>query len=108
MARLPVPGEDDGLWGGILNTFLLVEHTAEGTLRSAVKSVNGSTPDAAGNVVVTGTQGEPGEQGATGEPGPVGGYAPYTLPTYILEANQGVEDLPNDFPEGGLVFKKSV
>ena len=32
MARLPVPGSDDGQWGNILNEFLLVEHEADGTL----------------------------------------------------------------------------
>ncbi|HEY8999698.1 MAG TPA: hypothetical protein VIM53_05325, partial [Candidatus Saccharimonadales bacterium] len=33
MARLPVPGQDDGLWGDILNSFLLVEHNADGSLK---------------------------------------------------------------------------
>jgi|GEM_PF-783944 len=32
MARLPVPGSDDGAWGTILNDFLSVEHNADGTL----------------------------------------------------------------------------
>ena len=32
-ARLPIPGQDDGTWGGILNTFLSVEHNADGTLK---------------------------------------------------------------------------
>ncbi len=34
-ARLPIPGEDKGTWGDILNTFLLVEHENDGTLRAA-------------------------------------------------------------------------
>lgn len=34
MARLPVPGSDDGSWGDILNEFLHVEHNADGTLKS--------------------------------------------------------------------------
>jgi hypothetical protein len=33
MARLPEPGESD--WGEILNEFLLVEHSADGTLRTS-------------------------------------------------------------------------
>jgi len=38
MARLPVPGSDDGAWGDLLNDFLMVEHNADGSLklRSAV------------------------------------------------------------------------
>ena len=31
MARLPVPGHDDGAWGTVLNDFLGVEHNADGT-----------------------------------------------------------------------------
>lgn len=31
--RLPVPGQDDGEWGNILNEFLLVSHQADGTLK---------------------------------------------------------------------------
>jgi hypothetical protein len=32
--RLPVPGQDDGTWGSILNGFLSVSHNADGTLSS--------------------------------------------------------------------------
>ncbi len=31
MARLPVPGGDDGAWGTLLNDYLLVEHNPDGT-----------------------------------------------------------------------------
>lgn len=34
MPRLPVPGADNGHWGGILNDFLSVEHDADGTLKA--------------------------------------------------------------------------
>ncbi|QQG51186.1 MAG: hypothetical protein HZB75_01620 [Candidatus Saccharibacteria bacterium] len=34
MARLPIPGSDDGDWGEILNDFLSVEHAADGSLKS--------------------------------------------------------------------------
>lgn len=34
MARLPVPGSDDGVWGNVLNEFLLVEHNTDGTLKA--------------------------------------------------------------------------
>ncbi len=32
MARLPIPGSDDGTWGDILNTYLEVSHNSDGTL----------------------------------------------------------------------------
>ncbi len=40
MARLPVPGSDDGKWGEILNNFLLQAHDDEGALKSG--SVTGA------------------------------------------------------------------
>lgn len=43
MQRLPIPGSDNGTWGEILNNYLLVEHNSDGTLKDAVKSVNGET-----------------------------------------------------------------
>jgi hypothetical protein len=33
VARLPTPGSDAGQWGDILNTYLQVEHNADGTLK---------------------------------------------------------------------------
>jgi len=33
MSRLPLPGSDDGTWGDILNDYLSVEHTTDGTLK---------------------------------------------------------------------------
>ncbi len=33
MPRLPIPGADDGVWGDILNDFLLTAHNADGTLK---------------------------------------------------------------------------
>lgn len=34
MARLPVPGSDDGTWGDILNEYLTISHASDGTLKS--------------------------------------------------------------------------
>ncbi|MEX2398808.1 MAG: hypothetical protein WD432_02060 [Candidatus Saccharimonadales bacterium] len=34
MPRLPIPGEDAGTWGDILNEFLEVSHQADGSLRN--------------------------------------------------------------------------
>lgn len=35
MARLPIPGSDNGTWGDILNSFLLVELNTDGSLKKA-------------------------------------------------------------------------
>lgn len=34
MVRLPQPGGDDGIWGDLLNDFLLVSHAPNGTVRA--------------------------------------------------------------------------
>jgi hypothetical protein len=51
MARLPLPGSDDGTWGEVLNTFLSVAHNQDGTLSAsavsnagAITSINGKNP----------------------------------------------------------------
>lgn len=45
MARLPIPGGDDGSWGEILNNFLRIEHNSDGTQRtlSVAKGGTGAT-----------------------------------------------------------------
>jgi len=35
MSRLPTPGSDNGVWGDVLNDFLLVEHNVDGTLKKS-------------------------------------------------------------------------
>jgi hypothetical protein len=35
MPRLPLPGQDAGTWGAILNDYLAVEHNTDGTLKKA-------------------------------------------------------------------------
>jgi hypothetical protein len=34
MARLPIPGSDDGTWGDVLNDYLAVVHNTDGTLKT--------------------------------------------------------------------------
>lgn len=34
MARLPIPGQDDGTWGDVLNDFLAQAHTTTGALKT--------------------------------------------------------------------------
>lgn len=89
MARLPQPGSDTGLWGNILNDFLLQSHTSDGTLKGASVST-----DAIGDESVTesklssavqtklnqtgstGATGPTGPTGSTGATGPVGTTGP--------------------------------
>lgn len=46
MARLPIPGSDNGTWGNLLNEFLEVEHNADGTLKAG-GSLAGKADDSA-------------------------------------------------------------
>lgn len=58
MSRLPIPGQDDGTWGTILNDFLSVEHNADGTLKSSgslASKVDKSTLTAKGDLYVATT-----------------------------------------------------
>ena len=34
MARLPIPGSDEGNWGEVLNNFLRIEHNSDGTQKT--------------------------------------------------------------------------
>lgn len=47
MARLPISGSDDGIWGNILNDFLNVSHNADGTLKNSAVTSAGAASDAA-------------------------------------------------------------
>lgn len=71
MARLPIPGQDDGTWGDLLNEYLAVSHDSDGSIKEAAVSpmlVTGAT----GPVGATGPQGTAGDMGATGPAGPQG------------------------------------
>jgi hypothetical protein len=46
MARLPIPGSDDGTWGAILNDYLGQAHDSDGTLKSNAVT-NGAIADGA-------------------------------------------------------------
>ena len=63
MSRLPSPGSDNGVWGDILNDFLLVEHNSNGTLKDVARpaDVSAKADDSAvvhktGNETITGTK----------------------------------------------------
>lgn len=58
MARLPVPGSDDGTWGDVLNEFLEVAHNNDGTLKaisaSGVSDFNETVRDTVGSTLAAG------------------------------------------------------
>lgn len=54
MARLPIPGEDDGTWGNVLNDFLTVEHNSDGTLKT-VPTAGAPSASAVGDTQSTGS-----------------------------------------------------
>lgn len=57
MARLPVPGGDQNVWGDVLNQFLLVAHNPDGTLRPiAGMATDTSVVHLAGFETITGVK----------------------------------------------------
>lgn len=60
MPRLPTPNSDNGTWGDILNSFLLVEHNSDGTLKAsgslATKADDSAVVHNTGNETVAGTK----------------------------------------------------
>lgn len=45
MARLPIPGQDDGTWGDVLNDYLLQAHTSAGALKPDAVSASSLQDD---------------------------------------------------------------
>ncbi|MGB4761748.1 MAG: hypothetical protein WBP12_00125, partial [Candidatus Saccharimonas sp.] len=79
MARLPIPGSDEGNWGSILNDFLAQVHSSDGSLKvgSIQESALESSVQTKLNVVAgqqgpTGPTGPQGTQGSTGAQGATG------------------------------------
>jgi len=61
MARLPIPGSDDGSWGTILNDFLSVSHASDGTLKAGAVTDAGAASDStvvhnSGSETIAGTK----------------------------------------------------
>ncbi|HEX9153327.1 MAG TPA: hypothetical protein VF809_00740, partial [Candidatus Saccharimonadales bacterium] len=45
MARLPIPGKDDNIWGNVLNDFLAQAHASDGQIKnSSISSAQLDTP----------------------------------------------------------------
>lgn len=62
MPRLPIPGQDGGTWGNLLNEYLSVSHNADGSIKTS------AVPPSSGD----GATGATGPIGATGSPGTIG------------------------------------
>jgi len=60
VARLPVPGQDDGEWGSILNEYLSVALAADGNLKAsgiiASKADDSAVAHLSGNEIISGTK----------------------------------------------------
>lgn len=80
MARKPIPGSDQGQWGQILNDFLDVSHTTDGTLKPDIITSANLSPqlrtDIASGGGPQGPAGPQGPQGPAGEQGPAGPAGP--------------------------------
>lgn len=55
-ARLPVPGDDNGTWGDILNAFLQVSHNSDGTLKITTDGTLSAKADDSAVVHLAGTE----------------------------------------------------
>ena len=84
MARLPIPGGDDGSWGQILNDYLSAAHKSDGTLKddSIPESALSSSVQTKLNAVAgpTGVSGPQGATGATGVQGSTGAAGAQGVP----------------------------
>jgi len=118
MTRLPVPGQDDGAWGDILNDFLAQSHNADGTLKPSAVTAGGAAADSAvvhntGAETVAGTKTF---QASPVVPAPtLGGHA--TTKTYVdgvvaagapdaTSSTKGILQLTNDL--GGTATAPTV
>lgn len=106
MARLPKPGSDEGVWGDVLNKFLLQAHTSSGNLKPnsvtaatiAPSSISEASLDhtvstklnaVAGPQGPKGDPGPTGPKGDTGEQGPIGPQGPAGSSSYTVTSQAG-------------------
>lgn len=82
MPRLPIPGQDSGTWGNILNEFLETSHNSDGSIKPSAVPAGATGPQgptgATGPIGATGagTQGATGATGIQGATGPSGQGVP--------------------------------
>jgi hypothetical protein len=100
MARLPVPGDDEGIWGTVLNQFLRVSHHEDGTLQGVYPVVNVRDYGATG-------EGEKNDQPAIQLALDTGKNVYFPPGTYKVEAQTVVNTEGQTlFSEGGIQGRK--
>ena len=76
MARLPIPGSDQGNWGKILNDYLSQAHNPNGLLKTGIVTTANLAQEVKDKIdIIAGQQGATGPsgpQGPTGSQGPAG------------------------------------
>lgn len=127
MARLPIPGQDRGTWGNMLNEYLEVSHAANGALKDGVvqestilgtisqSKVANLTTDLAAKANTAGlaavaTSGNYSDLANKPTITSLGGDTRYyqkteTVPVIVL--NNG-DPVPGGTPNGTVVFYRSV
>lgn len=104
MARLPVPGSDDGLWGEVLNEFLSQAHTTSGQLKpdsvGASQLQDGAVAAAMsdGSITQAKVQDLVSDLAATektANKGTANGYAPLDATGKVPSANLPVSTVPD-------------
>lgn len=81
MARLPIPGGDEGNWGQILNDFLAQAHQADGTMKASTVTAQAIADNTISEAkldanVQSKLNSGGGTQGSTGATGPIGAQGP--------------------------------
>ena len=77
MARLPIPGSDEGSWGEILNEYLSQAHASDGSLKPGAVAFSTLAPSLQTQITTTtGPTGPSGPEGPTGLAGPAGATGP--------------------------------
>lgn len=79
MARLPVPGSDQGNWGTILNEYLRIAHKDDGSLKDGIVGEANLSSGVRDRLNATVNQGPTGPAGPAGPTGPAGATGPQGL-----------------------------
>ncbi len=99
MARLPIPGNDDGTWGDVLNQFLSVELAQDGSLKKSGDITQAKSDAADAKTVATQAQTK-----ADSSVQLVNGKSPDTSGAVVLDASD-ISGIPSD---GAVVHKAGV
>ncbi len=105
MARLPIPGNDDGTWGSILNDFLAQAHNTDGSLKPdtvaaaqlqdgsvAASKLDSATQATLGSIAGKAPTASPTFTGTVTVPVPVNGTDATTKSYVDSQASAGVPD----------------